>query len=63
MEIGLVYYQAGFKIEDYQDKNGKDDPDRWQAREMCEMSMALKNPSIDLQIAGCKKYQAAFSDN
>jgi hypothetical protein len=31
-------------------------------REILECSMALKCPSVDVHLAGFKKYQQAFSD-
>ena len=34
----------------------------WDTRQMLECSTAIKCPSVDVQLAGFKKYQQAFSD-
>jgi len=64
-EIGLVYFRAGFeegphivtKAEDL-----ADGLDFWKVREMIELSMPIKLPSIDFQLATFKKFQQQFSD-
>mmetsp|Transcript_5291 Transcript_5291/g.7078 ORF Transcript_5291/g.7078 Transcript_5291/m.7078 type:complete len:89 (-) Transcript_5291:741-1007(-) len=35
---------------------------RWATRQMLELSRAIKCPSIDVHLAGFKKFQQAFSD-
>ena len=60
-EIGLVYYRTGYQQDQHQ-TNQQDDPVKWGAREMLELSMAIKCPSVDMHLAGFKKYQQAMSD-
>lgn len=60
-EIGFVYYRSGYQHDQHQ-TDGKDDPVKWGAREMLELSMAVKCPSVDVHLAGFKKYQQALSN-
>ena len=48
-EIGLVYYRNGFLETQHQSEN------EWKAREMLELSMAIKCPSIDGHLMTFKK--------
>jgi hypothetical protein len=52
-EVALVYYQTGFKAEDYylEGSPGEVDPAKWQVRTKLECSLAVKCPSIDMQLA------------
>lgn len=59
-EIGLVYFRTGYQMEQYD--TGSKDIDGWHVRTLIENSMAIKCPSIDVQLATFKKYQQAFSD-
>ena len=55
-EVGLVYYRTGYQMEQYA---GEKD---WATRLVLEESMAVKCPSIDLQLATFKKFQQVFGD-
>ena len=53
-EIAFVYYRTGYQLDQYVTADGSDI--KWQAREMLESSMALKCPSVDVQLTTFKKY-------
>jgi glutathione synthase len=54
-EIGLVYYRSGYQIDNYISKDSS--LDLWKTRALLECSMAIKCPSIDVQLATFKKFQ------
>ena len=54
-EVGLVYYRNGYGEEQYGDRD-------WQVREMLELAMPIKCPSVDLHLTTFKKFQEAFND-
>ena len=49
-EIGLVYYRCGFSESQFPSEN------EYKAREMLELSMAIKCPSIDGHLMTFKKF-------
>lgn len=55
MEIGVIYFRAGYQPEDYTSE--KD----WDARLMMERSAAVKCPSIAYHCVGAKKIQGALT--
>lgn len=50
-EIGFVYYRTGYQLEQYE---GEQD---WKTRELLELTMPLKCPSIDVHLTTFKKFQ------
>jgi glutathione synthase len=58
-EVGLVYFRTGYTINQYD--TGTLSSDGWKVRTQLETSMAIKCPSIDVQLCTFKKYQQAFS--
>ena len=63
IEIGFVYFRTGYQAEQYcVDGTLEWDERKWQAREMMELSMAVKCPSIDFHLTTFKKFQQSFSD-
>jgi len=50
-EIGIVYFRSGYSPDQYPTQK------EWKAREMIEMSRAIKCPNVDLQLIGFKKFQ------
>lgn len=52
-EIGLVYFRTGYQINQYDCIGGVDG---WKVRAALENSMAIKCPSIDVQLTTFKKY-------
>lgn len=56
IEIGLVYYRAGYTPTDY--RSSRD----WDTRIMVERSRAIKCPSLALQLAGAKKVQQVLAE-
>ena len=62
-EIAFVYFRTGYNAEHYMvPGTGEWHEETWATREMLECSAAIKCPSVDVQLAGFKKYQQAFSD-
>lgn len=59
-EIAFVYYRTGYQLDQYKMADGSDI--KWLAREILECSLALKCPSVDVQLTTFKKYQQAFGD-
>lgn len=58
-EVSVVYFRAGYSPSDYEV-----DPDlTWEARLRLENSMAVKCPSILMQLAGSKKVQQLLNEN
>jgi hypothetical protein len=59
-----VYYLTGFKAEDYCTHGSVDDVDgaRWRVRTMLECSLAVKCPSIDMQLASFKTFYQPLKD-
>lgn len=49
-EIGFVYYRTGYQLEQY---DGERD---WNTRQMLEIAMAIKCPSIDVHLTTFKKF-------
>ena len=56
-EIGLVYYRTGYQYEQYTCESD------WKTRELLELSMAIKCPSIDFHLLTLKIFQEVFSDD
>lgn len=56
-ELSVVYYRAGYSPSDYTS------PKHWEARRLVEYSMAIKCPSIALQLAGAKKVQQVLAQD
>jgi glutathione synthase len=48
-EIFLVYFRQGYAPKYYPTE------EEWRVRETIEKSLAIKCPSIDYQLSGCKK--------
>ena len=48
MEIGFVYYRAGYTPKDYPTQK------EWEVRHLIESSLAVKDACIDYQLAGAK---------
>lgn len=58
-EVALVYYRTGYDEDDYfkDGDNGREvDQLKWAMRTMLECSMAIKCPTIDVQMATFKKF-------
>ena len=49
-EIGFVYYRSGYQEEQYTSEND------WHAREILELSQAIKCPSINYHLTTFKKF-------
>ena len=56
IEIGVVYFRAGYTPDDYKTQND------WEARLLLERSYAIKCPNISTHIAGSKKVQQVLAD-
>jgi hypothetical protein len=59
-EIGLIYYRAGFDSIHYDVTKPEDiaqGVDFWKVREMLELAMPIKLPSVDYQLTTFKKFQ------
>lgn len=54
-EIAVVYYRSGYSPTQYKNE------DDWKARTMLEKSLAIKTPSVDLQLLTFKKIQEVLS--
>mmetsp|Transcript_62445 Transcript_62445/g.115970 ORF Transcript_62445/g.115970 Transcript_62445/m.115970 type:complete len:540 (-) Transcript_62445:77-1696(-) len=54
-EVSTVYFRAGYGPEEYES------PEACEARLLLERSLAIKCPSIDYQLVGCKKVQQALA--
>ena len=54
-EVALVYYRAGYSIDEYGEKE-------WKAREMIEFSKAVKCPNILLHLLTLKRFQTEFGE-
>lgn len=50
-EIAFVYYRTGYQVEQYTSEAD------WATRELLEMSMPIKCPSIDVHLTTFKKFQ------
>lgn len=61
MEVGVVYFRAGYSPADFGSDDDDDDSTRWAARELLERSAAVKCPDLWLQLAGCKKVQQVLA--
>ncbi|GAA5998818.1 hypothetical protein JCM5350_006636 [Sporobolomyces pararoseus] len=55
IEISLVYYRTAYSPQDYYT------PQEWSTRLLIEKSLAIKCPSIGMQLSGCKKIQQVLS--
>ena len=55
-EVSIVYYRAGYTPTDYPTEI------EWNVRSLIESSLAIKCPSLALQLAGCKKVQQILLD-
>ena len=56
-EIGFVYFRTGYNDVHYKVPGTSEwNEERWTTREMLECSVAIKCPSVDVQLAGFKKY-------
>jgi len=55
IEIGCIYFRAGYQPEDYKDEND------WDARLLMERSVAVKCPSAAYHCVGAKKIQGALT--
>lgn len=56
IEISVVYYRAGYGPSDY--ASARD----WETRKQLELSLAIKCPSIAVQLAGAKKVQQVLAE-
>ncbi|KAK4048152.1 Glutathione synthetase [Microbotryomycetes sp. JL221] len=56
IEISVVYWRTGYSPDDYYTEQ------EWQTRLLIERSLAIKCPSIALQLAGCKKVQQVLAE-
>jgi glutathione synthase len=56
IEISVVYFRTGYDAQDYED------PHNYNIRILLERSLAIKCPSIPLQLAGSKKVQQILSE-
>lgn len=56
LEISVVYFRAGYGPGDYPTNV------EWETRKMLEQSLAIKCPSIAVQLAGAKKVQQVLSE-
>lgn len=65
-EIGFIYYRTCYDQDHYKSKDSSGklewDEKKIEMRRLMECSMAVKCPSIDVHLAGFKKYQQSFSD-
>lgn len=52
----MVYYRSGYSPDDYRSESD------WKVRRMIEVSLAIKCPTLALQLAGCKKVQQVLVD-
>ena len=50
-EVGLVYFRAGYHPDHYANEND------WRAREVIELSRAVKSPNVDYQLINFKIFQ------
>ncbi|GAA5902808.1 glutathione synthase [Sporobolomyces salmoneus] len=55
IEISLIYYRTAYSPSDYYT------PHEWSTRLLIEQSLAIKCPSVAMQLAGCKKVQQVLS--
>ncbi|GAA6016177.1 hypothetical protein JCM11491_003758 [Sporobolomyces phaffii] len=55
LEISLVYYRTAYSPNDYYTRA------EWQTRLLIERSLAIKCPSVAMQLGGCKKVQQVLS--
>ncbi|GAA5886687.1 hypothetical protein JCM6882_005857 [Rhodosporidiobolus microsporus] len=58
IEISLVYYRTAYAPTDYTPSSSRD----WDTRLLVERSLAVKCPSVAMQLAGSKKVQQVLSD-
>ncbi|WFD33264.1 glutathione synthase [Malassezia cuniculi] len=56
IEISTVYFRAGYDPVDYQNDTA------WETRFLLERSLAIKCPSVSLQLAGAKKVQQVLAE-
>ena len=57
-EIGFVYFRTGYNAEHYMIPGSSEwNEERWTTRSMLECSVAVKCPSVDVQLSGFKKFQ------
>ncbi|GAA5968174.1 hypothetical protein JCM3765_003692 [Sporobolomyces pararoseus] len=56
IEISLVYYRTAYSPNDYYTSQ------EWSTRLLIEKSLAIKCPSIGMQLSGCKKIQQVLSN-
>lgn len=56
IEISVVYYRAGYGPSDYASERD------WETRKQLERSLAIKCPSIAVQLAGAKKVQQVLAE-
>ncbi|KAK4046683.1 Glutathione synthetase [Microbotryomycetes sp. JL201] len=56
IEISVVYWRTGYAPTDYYTEN------EWNTRLLVERSLAIKCPTIALQLAGCKKVQQVLAE-
>ena len=57
IEVSVVYYRSGYSPNDYKSQSD------WNIRRMIEVSLAIKCPTLALQLVGCKKVQQVLVDN
>ncbi|TIA92334.1 hypothetical protein E3P99_00619 [Wallemia hederae] len=57
IEISVVYYRSGYSPDDYKSQSD------WDIRRMIEVSLAIKCPTLALQLVGCKKVQQVLVDD
>ncbi|GAA5825314.1 hypothetical protein JCM11251_006933 [Rhodosporidiobolus azoricus] len=62
IEISLVYYRTAYSPADYAPPSPETGRDDWATRLLIERSMAIKCPSVAMQLAGSKKVQQVLSD-
>lgn len=55
-EVSVVYFRAGYSPSDYPNQS------EWDARLLLERSLAVKCPTVALQLAGAKKVQQVLAD-
>ncbi|BGP18187.1 hypothetical protein JCM10213_009031 [Rhodosporidiobolus nylandii] len=58
LEISLVYYRTCYSPSDYTTSSNRD----WDTRLLIERSLAVKCPSVAMQLAGSKKVQQVLAD-
>ncbi len=56
-EVALVYFRAGYTPNDY-----GDDEKAWQGRVLLERSIAIKCPTLAMQLCGTKKMQQCLAE-